>query len=623
VTTELNYGRQVGPHEINDILGRGGMAVVYKARQPSLDRFVALKVLAPELSRDAEFVARFRAEATTAARLEHPHIVPIYEVGQADETQFIAMRYVAGGTLAELLSRTGPLPLATTVALVTQIASALDYAHLHDVVHRDLKPGNILLEVTGDRASLTDFGIARAGEGSRFTRLGQAAGTPEYMAPEQAQGATVDSRADLYSLGIVAYEMLSGRVPFQADSGIAVLHQQVYSPPPPLGSLRPDIPAAVNSAVERILSKNPAERFPTGAAFVAALQASSTPVSLPVITGSRPSRDLPSRRRSTGLVLPLAAAAGALTLIVGVLVLASRPAAAGGGGPVIERPSPFPTQTIAPTATTAVLHPTQAPPPTIAPTIAPTSPPTAVPTPTATLAPIPPELAANDFSPKVAQSGDRFTLTYEITGSSGAPVRVLLGASIRPSGGGAAIDDPANDESVTIQPGRAVYQRIFRVPPGTPPGRYDVLWGLIGPDRQNFGLHTDAGALLVVAQAPAASQPVSPPVIESPATVVREFYTLIGQRNFRAAWDMLSPQRQRSLIYSSWVAGFDVTRSVDVQTVSVLTQSAGEATVAATVGSVDADTSGRSVRKVFQVTCDLVFTAGSWKLQSSTMKQTS
>jgi hypothetical protein len=214
-------------------------------------------------------------------------------------------------------------------------------------------------------------------------------------------------------------------------------------------------------------------------------------------------------------------------------------------------------------------------------------------------------------------------LTYEITGSGNAPVRVLLGASIRPAGGGAAIDDPSNDETVTVQPGRAVYQRIFRVPPGTPAGRYDVLWGLIGPDRQNFGLHTEAGALVVVGQSAGATQPVAPPVLESPATVVRDFYVLIGQRNFRAAWDLLSPQRQRSLTYSTWVAGFDVTRSVDVQSASVLTQSASEATVRATVGSVDADASGRSVRKTFQGTWDLVFTGGSWKLDSSTMKQTS
>ncbi|HEX2172641.1 MAG TPA: serine/threonine-protein kinase, partial [Dehalococcoidia bacterium] len=186
-------GQTLGRYEIVQELGRGGMATVYKALHPDLGRFVALKVLAPALSRDPAFVSRFKREATIAARLDHANIVPIYDIGESDESLYIAMRFVPGETLADLIAREGPLSLDRTGRILGQIAAALDFAHARGVVHRDLKPANILIE-EDDRASLTDFGIAWVGDGTRLTQAGTLTGTPEYMAPEQAQGLPVNAR---------------------------------------------------------------------------------------------------------------------------------------------------------------------------------------------------------------------------------------------------------------------------------------------------------------------------------------------------------------------------------------------------------------------------------------------
>jgi serine/threonine protein kinase len=244
--------------------------------QPNLGRFVALKVLSAELSHDPDFVTRFQREARVAARLEHPNIVPIYDIGQADGVFYIAMRLVPGSSLADIIASDGALPLDRVRHLLSQVASALDYAHRQGVVHRDVKPSNMLVE-DDDQLSLADFGIARATDASRVTRFGVLVGTPRFMAPEQVQGLDVDYRADLYSLGVVAYLMLTGRVPFEADSVVTLLHKHVYEPPPSARLSRPDLPENVDGALERMLAKQPGERYPTAAAFVTALHTQPPP----------------------------------------------------------------------------------------------------------------------------------------------------------------------------------------------------------------------------------------------------------------------------------------------------------------------------------------------------------
>jgi serine/threonine-protein kinase len=249
----------------------GGMATVYKAYQPSLNRYVALKLLSPTLSGDPTFLQRFQAEARSTARLEHPNIVPIYDMGQANGGIFIVMRFIDGGTLQQLLDRERRLPLRRALHITAQVAGALDYAHTQGFVHRDVKPANIMIE-PGDRATLTDFGVAKALGETRLTRTGSIVGTPEYLSPEQARGDEIDGRADLYALGIVVYEMLAGRTPFQADNPLSVVHHHLVTPPPPPTQFNPAIPTGVAAVLIKVLAKDPAQRYPSADAFVQALR---------------------------------------------------------------------------------------------------------------------------------------------------------------------------------------------------------------------------------------------------------------------------------------------------------------------------------------------------------------
>jgi Tol biopolymer transport system component/serine/threonine protein kinase len=258
-------GETLGQYHILEELGRGGMAVVYKAYQPALERYVAVKVLPRELTFDDEFVERFLREARAAARLNHSNIVTIHDVGQVDGTYFIVMEYLDGASLTGLLNRQAPLTPQRATQIVSQVALALDYAHQQGFVHRDIKPGNILLDAQGV-PKLTDFGIVKAAEGTRLTQTGTLLGTPEYMSPEQARGLGVERRTDIYSLGVVAYEMLSGRVPFSGDT-MAVLHAHAYE--------QPDLsvlPRGVQDVVGKALAKDPRRRYGSGEAFARALE---------------------------------------------------------------------------------------------------------------------------------------------------------------------------------------------------------------------------------------------------------------------------------------------------------------------------------------------------------------
>jgi tRNA A-37 threonylcarbamoyl transferase component Bud32 len=250
-------------------IGRGGMAVVYRARDLRLNRRVAIKVLPPELAFNADVRERFLREAQTSAQLAHPGIVPIYTVDEAEQLVFFVMALVDGETLGERLLRERRLPLALVRAILTDVADALAYAHAHGVVHRDIKPDNIMLERGTGRAVVTDFGIARAAAGdSRLTVTGVAIGTPAYMSPEQALGEReLDGRSDIYSLGIIAYQMLAGEPPFKASNTPAMLVKHVSETPRPLEQLRPDAPRAMVNAIARALAKKPEDRWPDAAAF--------------------------------------------------------------------------------------------------------------------------------------------------------------------------------------------------------------------------------------------------------------------------------------------------------------------------------------------------------------------
>ena len=264
-------GRQ---YEVECEIGRGGMSVVYRARDIRLNRQVAIKVLPPELAYDPAVRTRFTREAQTSAQLSHSHIVPIYDVGEVDGIAYFVMGYVTGGNLAALLAREPRQPLDEARRIICEVADALAYAHTRGVIHRDIKPDNILLDRDTGRAMVTDFGIARAMEGgTRLTQTGIAVGTPTYMSPEQAEGSEVDGRSDVYSLGVVAYQMLTGRVPFTASSSMALLLKHVTERPRPITELRPDVPRLLKDAVERSLAKSPEDRWPTASALREALTA--------------------------------------------------------------------------------------------------------------------------------------------------------------------------------------------------------------------------------------------------------------------------------------------------------------------------------------------------------------
>jgi serine/threonine-protein kinase len=264
----------IGDHyELGGEIGRGGMSVVYRARDRRLNRPVAIKVLPPELAYDPAIRTRFTREAQTSAQLSHAHIVPIYDVGERDGIAYFVMAVIEGGNLAELLAREPRQPVDEVRRLLREIADALAYAHLRGVIHRDIKPDNILLDGDSGRAMVTDFGIARAIEaGTRLTVTGNAVGTPTYMSPEQAVGEReIDGRSDVYSLGVVAYQMLTGRVPFTAGNSMALLLKHVSEAPRPIAELRPETPKALREAVERALMKAPEDRWPTAAALRDAL----------------------------------------------------------------------------------------------------------------------------------------------------------------------------------------------------------------------------------------------------------------------------------------------------------------------------------------------------------------
>jgi serine/threonine-protein kinase len=256
-------------YELENEIGRGGMSVVYRARDFRLNRRVAVKVLPPELAYDAAIRMRFTREAQTAAQLSHGHIVPIYDVGERDGLAYFVMALITGGNLAALLANEPRQSIDEVRRILREVADALNYAHLRGVIHRDIKPDNILLDGDSGRSMVTDFGIAQAMEaGARLTRTGIAVGTPTYMSPEQAEGEReVDGRSDIYSLGVLAYQMLTGRVPFTGGNSLALLLKHVTERPRPIAELRSDTPKALREAIERALMKAPEDRWPTAAAF--------------------------------------------------------------------------------------------------------------------------------------------------------------------------------------------------------------------------------------------------------------------------------------------------------------------------------------------------------------------
>jgi hypothetical protein len=262
-------GAQLGQYRIVEQVGRGGMATVYKAFQPALNRYVAVKVLPAFYAEDPQFLERFRQEAQTVSQLRHPNILAVFDFGEQDGVTFMVSEFLSGGTLEQLLG--GPLPPERVVELLRPVAAALDYAHARGTIHRDVKPSNVMLTEDGTPV-LTDFGLARIVSGStRLTATGVSVGTPEYMAPEQAAGESTTAASDRYALGIVLYEMLTGRTPFQAETPIAVALAHLHKPLPLPRTLNPELLEGAERVLLKALAKAPEERFDSCLAMIAAL----------------------------------------------------------------------------------------------------------------------------------------------------------------------------------------------------------------------------------------------------------------------------------------------------------------------------------------------------------------
>ena len=298
-------GKMLGQYQIMEELGRGGMAVVYKAYQPSLTRYVAIKVLPPQFSFDHEFIERFVREARGAAVVHHPNIITIHDVSEQDGMHYFVMEYLAGKTLDAVIAET-PMPLPRIAHIIRQVADALDYAHSQGLIHRDIKPSNIIVdEARNDHVVLTDFGLVRAAQGSKLTKTGVIIGTPEYMSPEQAQGEEIDWRTDIYSLGVVLYQMLTGTVPFVRSTSAAVLLAHVAHRPPSISQINRAVPKAVEAVALKALAKDRGQRHQSAGQLVNDFQVA--------ITGRMPAGLKPPTAARVGPPLPAVAPRAPIT----------------------------------------------------------------------------------------------------------------------------------------------------------------------------------------------------------------------------------------------------------------------------------------------------------------------
>src|SRR5882672_1315226 len=274
--TELDVVTEAigGGYEILEELGRGGMAIVYRARERQLDREVAIKVLPFSLAFDAEFVERFQREARTAAQLEHPNIIPIYRVGRSGRVIYFVMKYLRGGSLSTVLGARKKLMPPEIRRLLLEAGSALGYAAQRGIVHRDIKPDNIMFDEFG-QSVLTDFGIAKAASGQKLTGTGMSIGTPHYMSPEQARAQPIDGRSDIYSLGIVAYQCLTGTVPYDGEDSFSIGYKHITEPIPTPSLITAD-ERRIFEVIKRMLMKDPADRFQSCEELVASIQGQPT-----------------------------------------------------------------------------------------------------------------------------------------------------------------------------------------------------------------------------------------------------------------------------------------------------------------------------------------------------------
>ena len=544
----LAAGSRLAAYRFEEEIGRGGMAVVYRAYDDHLGRRVALKVLAPDLARDEVFRARFMQESRIAAATEHPNIIPVYDAGEADGVLYIAMRYCADGDVRTLIDRVGPLPPARACALIAQAASALDAAHARGLVHRDVKPTNMLLEISPrtsrpDHLYLSDFGLAkRSSAAAGLTATGQFFGTVDYIAPEQINGQPLDGRTDQYALACASFEMLSGSPPFTRGNEMAVIWAQLSEPPPSLSARQPGVPAAADQVIAKAMAKSPADRYGRCLDFAEALLAACRPGAADApAAGAQPSpAGIPYP--PTQLAVPPAPAGVADTGGPGT---ATAPAAGAGAGSAADSGIGS-----APAAGAGSRAAAGSPPP-----LPPVwSPPPAGPPPAGPPPPGSPPPAAG-FPPPPGEPGPA-TLGW----LPGQPR--LVGP-----------DDPADyhgypprrrSRSAVIAGVAAALVVLFFVTAGV---TYLVLHRTGGTGPTAGGPASSSAA--ATPSTPASSgPPTAPPPPDAPAATVRAYYTAINNHRYARAWQLGG--RNSGTTYQDFVSGFATTAhdTVTIQSVS-------------------------------------------------------
>ncbi len=473
-------GKTLGKYQVTERLGRGGMAEVYRGRHPRLGRDVAIKVLHAHLAEGSGFLARFEREAKAVAALHHPNIVQVYDFDVEDGAFYMVMEYVGGGTLKarldELAARHDHLPMPDVLRILGELAQALDYAHAHGVLHRDVKPSNVLLDPSG-RAVLTDFGIAHLVGGAHYTTTGTLMGTPAYMSPEQCRGAEITPASDIYALGVILYELVTGRVPFSADTPLGIAHKQIHEPLPAPRSFRPDLPAVLETVIGKTLAKKPAERYQTAAALARAVAGALAAVTetQAFSAAEEPAGEGPTPEATAAATVvepeaPQADSAAQPTMMMPDEPAAEEPAPEAAGAPETAGPEPHP--------------------PEPAPTPAPPNPPEPAPTP------------AQPKPPAAAPSPSRLWRRLLVLGLAALAlvaalaVMSLRGGGTAPCGSTAECDERANQALARQDPAAAapLVERALRFVPPSEHTKYAPLWCKLGDIRRSMDQREPAAA---------------------------------------------------------------------------------------------------------------------------------
>jgi serine/threonine-protein kinase len=333
-------GESFGPYRVESVLGRGGMGTVYLATHERLARKAAIKVIAPQYAHDDDFRARFLVESQLAASLDHPNVIPIFDAGEIDGLLYLAMRYVPGRSLHALLEERGTLPLEQAVTIAEQIGGALDAAHAEGLLHRDVKPANVLIAEPGGHLYLCDFGLAKRTTSTGLTGTGSFFGTVDYAAPEQIEGLAVDGRADVYALGCVLFRCLAGRPPFVRESDFVVLQAHLADPPPKLSEVRAGLPTSLDAVIETALAKRPADRYANASSLATELRGATlertgddqTTLRAPVARTPSPERSTATARARRVTAVALAAAIALIAVVAAVVVATHRGGQSTGAG---------------------------------------------------------------------------------------------------------------------------------------------------------------------------------------------------------------------------------------------------------------------------------------------------